>query len=95
MQEDSFTELLLSGKDKFSDENHVKSQEPTSTSIRRSSRLSVSRECVTHPPILKAEASDATWDPTTVQSSANADELADPDGNMTPGTISDISVSGE
>lgn len=76
---------------KFSDDNLVTCQEPTSTS----SQLPERHECVTQLLDGDAKASIDSWVDTTIGNSVNADELADPDGNMTPASISDISVSGK
>lgn len=43
----------------------------------------------------KASIDTDAWVHTTIPGSVNVDELDDPDGNMTPASISDISVSGK
>ncbi|XP_034253905.1 uncharacterized protein LOC117652853 [Thrips palmi] len=99
-KEESLTELISSvvsdennlGTVKFSDKNQDGFQEPTSTSVRRSVRLSIDRKKTTRASIVETKAPDS-WDPTRILGSDNADELVGPDGNMTPRTISDISVS--
>lgn len=102
-KEESLNELIssvVSGENnsaavKLTGEIQVQSQEPSSTSIRRSSRLSVSSRELSQPRLMEAkDPPNDNWSPARIGSSANVDLLEVPDGNMTPGSMSDISVSG-